>query len=142
MARVCPVSFRSIDGTISRLNALTVSLLLVAFIVTHEMVLLLILGYDFVVRVYAQKNLSPIYQLSRLIKKLLDMPTATVDAGAKRLAAQLGIFFVLILVVASVFQWYIFAMVIASLFLLCTSLEFFFSFCIGCEIYFLVHKFY
>jgi hypothetical protein len=140
MAQVCPIAFRTIDGTVARLNALSVSLLLLAYAATHEVILLLILGSDFLIRVYGKKIFSPIFQISTIIKKIFHMDTLMVDAGAKRVAAQMGIFFIFLLLVTSYFELYIAANIIVAIFLLCTAMEFFFKFCVGCEIYFLWTK--
>ena len=141
MARSCPVAFRDIDGTISRLNALSVTVVLILFFMTHYVALLYLLGVDFLIRVYGNKSYSPFFNLSRMIKKAFHLKTSMVDAGAKRVAAQLGIFFVFLLLVTTHLDWLIAADIIAVLFLACTGLEFFFGYCLGCEIYFIVQKF-
>jgi hypothetical protein len=141
MSKSCPIAFREIDGTVSRLNALSVTATLVLFLVTHHIAWLYLLGMDFIIRVYGNKSYSPFFNISSMIKKSMHMKTLMVDAGAKRVAAQLGIFFVFLLLVATHFDWMLAADIVTIIFLTCTALEFFFGFCIGCEIYFVVQKF-
>ena len=99
MSQACPVAFRKIDGTISRLNAFSVSFFLLAFLLTHQTWLLYIMGADFIIRVYGKKVFSPFFNISTIIKKTFNLKTDMVDAGAKRVAAQLGIFFVFLLLI-------------------------------------------
>ncbi len=141
MARVCPVAFRKIDGTVSRLNALSVTTTLVLFLLTHHVAWLYLLGADFIIRVYGKKKYSPFFNISTFIKKMMQMKSEMVDAGAKRVAAQMGIFFVFLLLVTTHLQWFVAADIVAVIFISCTCLEFFFGYCIGCEIYFIVQKF-
>lgn len=64
------------------------------------------------------------------------------DAGAKRLAALFGMFFVILLIVGAYLQWHYFIYIVAAIFLSCTSLELAFSFCVGCKVYWLIKKLY
>ena len=141
MAQVCPIAFREIDGTISRLNALSVSVFLIVFLITHNIWLLYFMLYDFSVRVYGNKKWSPFFNISSILKETFNMETHMVDAGAKRVAAQLGILFIILMLSASYFNWIVMANVVAIIFLSCTVLEFFFSFCVACELYFILQKF-
>lgn len=141
MPQVCPIAFREIDGTISRLNALSISLFLIMFLFTHKLFLLYIMGGDFLIRIYGQKKYSPFFNISILLKKTFHMKTEMVDAGAKRVAAQLGLIFTVLLLIATHLEWLVAANIIAIIFLSCTILEFFFSFCVACELYFLLQKF-
>jgi len=141
MPQVCPIAFREIDGTISRLNALSISFFLIIFLFTHNLFLLYILAGDFLIRIYGQKKYSPFFNVSTLLKKIFHMQTEMVDAGAKRVAAQLGLLFIVLLLVSTHLEWFFVANIITLIFLSCTILEFFFSFCVACELYFILQKF-
>jgi len=141
MAQSCPLAFRQIDGTIARLNALSVFLLLTLFVVTTQPVILVLLGADFMIRLYANKSFSPIFQLSKVLKKLFKLPSEMVDAGAKRLAAHFGLFFVALSLAASLAGMTTLMYVAVGVFLFCLSLELLFAYCIGCKIYFIYRKF-
>ena len=140
MAQVCPIIFRNIDGTISRLNALSTAVIIIAFMLTHHFAFLYLLGFDFMMRVYGSKKFSPFFNISKLLKNIFSMQTMMVDAGAKRVAAQFGLFFILLLLLSSYLGLYVLADVISVVFLACTALEFLFGYCVGCEIYFLMQK--
>jgi len=141
MAQSCPLAFRQIDGTIARLNALSVFLLLILFVVTTQPAILFLLGADFMIRLYGNKSLSPIFQLSKALKKLFKLPSEMVDAGAKRLAAHFGLFFVALSLAASLSGMTALMYVAVGIFMFCLSLELLFAYCIGCKIYFIYRKF-
>ena len=141
MAQSCPLAFRQIDGTIARLNASSVFVLLALFVVSHNPLILIFLGADFTVRLYANKAYSPVFQLSKLLKKALGLKTDMVDAGAKRLAAHFGLFFVLSTLAAYFAGFQILMYGVASVFIFCLSLELLFAYCVGCKIYFIYRKF-
>ncbi len=141
MAQSCPLAFRQIDGTIARFNALSVFLLLSLFVFSTNSLILLFLGIDFMIRLYGHKNLSPIFQLSKGLKKLFGVRSEMVDAGAKRLAAHFGLFFVLLSLAASLADLHVLMYSAVAVFLFCLSLELLFGYCIGCKIYFIYRRF-
>ena len=140
MSQACPLAFRLIDGTIARLNALSVTLLVLVGLFTQESLFLLFLSVDFMIRIYGKKEFSPVYQVSILIQEYFKIPQSMVDAGAKRLAAIFGLVFSVLLFIALWFSLQIFAYVLGLIFLTCTFLEITFSFCVGCQVYFIIKK--
>jgi len=141
MSQSCPLAFRQIDGTIARLNAFSVFLLLVLFVVSTQPIVLLFLGADFMIRLYGNKSYSLIFLLSKTLKKMFRLPSEMVDAGAKRLAAHFGLFFVALSLAASLSGMTTLMYVAVGVFLFCLSLELLFAYCIGCKIYFIYRKF-
>ncbi len=141
MAQSCPLAFRQIDGTIARLNALSVFLLLLLFVVVPNPLILLFLGIDFMIRLYGNKNFSPVFQVSKSLQKLFHFRSEMTDAGAKRLAAHFGLFFVCIALAANLVGLTIVMYGATAVFLFCLSLELLFAYCIGCKIYFIYRKF-
>jgi hypothetical protein len=140
MAQVCPLAFRQIDGTVARLNTISVSLVLVFFLMTGEPLWMLFLALDFIIRLYGQKSFSPVYQVSMALKKLFGLKSEMVDAGAKRLAGHFGLAFVLITLGTSLLQLSLLMYAAAAVFLFCLMLELAFGYCIGCKVYFLYRK--
>jgi len=141
MAQACPLAFRQIDGTIARLNAFSVFTLLLLFVYTQQVAVLLFLGLDFMIRLYGNKKLSPVFQLSKTVKKILGLRSEMVDAGAKRLAAHFGLFFVFLSSAAYFSGWSVLMYGAIAIFLFCLSLELLFAYCIGCKIYFVYRHF-
>ncbi len=141
MAQSCPLAFRQIDGTIARLNALSVFIGLIFFLVSNSPLVLIFIGADFTVRLYGNKNYSPIFQFSKLLKKLFNLPSEMVDAGAKRLAAHFGLIFVMLALGVNLAHLTALTYIIVGVFLFCLTLELLFAYCIGCKIYFIYRKF-
>jgi hypothetical protein len=141
MAQSCPLAFRQIDGTLARLNALSVFLFLLLFVVVPNPLILLFLGLDFMIRLYGSKRFSPIFQLSKALKKIFGLRSDMTDAGAKRLAAHFGLFFVAAALASNLAGFSVVMYLTVAIFLFCLSLELLFAYCIGCKIYFIYRKF-
>lgn len=141
MAQACPLAFRQIDGTVARLNALSVFILLVSFVYIPNPFVLLFLGLDFMVRLYGSKSFSLVFLLSKALKKIFKLKEAMTDAGAKRVAAHFGLVFVLLSLGAYLADLTVLMYTIVAVFLFCLSLEVLFAYCIGCKVYFIYRKF-
>ena len=68
--------------------------------------------------------------------------TVLCDAGAKRVAAQFGLAFVLMSLIAYFFSNIYVVYLIIGIFLSCASLELFFGYCVGCKVYFIYKRFF
>lgn len=141
MAQSCPLAFRQIDGTIARLNALSVFLLLLLFVFVPNPLILLFLEVDFMIRLYGNKKFSPVFQVSKTLQKIFRFREEMTDAGAKRLAAHFGLLFVVISLAANLVGLTIVMYAVVVVFLFCLLLELLFAYCIGCKIYFIYRKF-
>ncbi len=142
MAQACPLLFRQIDGTVVRINAVSVTLLVLLFVATSQSFWLYLLGGDFIVRLYGSKSYSPVNRLSLWVQKVLRLQPRMTDAGAKRLAAQFGLLFTLLLIAGHHLGLSAFVAALVSVFLLCLGLELLFNYCVGCKIYFIIKKLY
>ncbi|MDF1879782.1 DUF4395 domain-containing protein [Sulfurimonas sp. MAG313] len=140
MAPTCPIAFRQIDGTIVRINALSLSLILIAYLLSNQIIFIYVLGFDLMIRLFLNKGLSPINQISRLIKVIISAKTHNTDAGAKRLAAYFALGFAWSIIGLHSFGLFNEAKVLSSVFILFASLEWIFNFCVGCKIYFIYKK--
>ena len=140
MSQACPLLFRQIDGTVVRINALWVTLLVIIFLTTSQTFWLYLLVADFMVRLYGSKAYSPINRLSMFVKKMMRFETHMTDAGAKRLAAHFGVLFSVLLIAAHHLGMEKVTYVLAALFILCAALEVLFNYCVGCKIYYISKK--
>ena len=140
MAPTCPIAFRQIDGTIVRLNALSLSLILLAYLFTDLIAFIYVLGFDLMIRLFINKKLSPINQISRFVKAVIRAKTHSTDAGAKRLAAYFALGFSWSIIALHTFGLGYEAKVLSSVFILFASLEWIFNFCVGCKIYFIYKR--
>jgi hypothetical protein len=140
MAKSCPVSFIQVDGNLARIGAFFVALFVVLFLITSEIFLLYILAIDFYIRIYGNKKYSLIFQLSMLVKKIFKIKKSLTDGAAKRLAAQFGLAFSIILIVEAQLSINVALYITASILLFCASLEFIFDYCVGCKVYYLTKR--
>jgi len=140
MAPACPIAYRQIDGTITRINSLSITVMLIAYLFSSEIFFIYILGADLIIRLFINKKLSPINQLSNLIKLLIRAQTHKTDAGAKRLAAYFALGFSWALIVLHTFGLFNIANIVAVIFVSCSVTELLFNYCIGCKIYFIYKK--
>ncbi|MEA3372466.1 MAG: DUF4395 domain-containing protein [Campylobacterota bacterium] len=142
MAAACPLNYKQLDSTLVRIGSFYVIVMLTAFLITSNVAVLYLLGIDALFRVYGQKQFSFIYQLASGTKHLLRLPTKMADAGAKRLAGQFALLFVLMLIVGHHLEVSLFIQVVAGIFLLCSLMELLFDFCVGCKVYYIVKYFF
>ncbi len=140
MAQACPLVFRQVDATVVRIGSSSVMFIVVLFLISMQVGLLYLLSVDFLIRLYGKKSYSPVYLFSVGIKSLLRLETKMEDAGAKRLAAQLGLFFLLVLIAAYHLHLDILLYTAAVVFLSCASMELLFGYCVGCKVYFVIKK--
>jgi len=140
MEPVCPIAFRQIDGTVVRINALIVSLLLFTYLYTEQIAFIYFLGLDLIVRLFINKKLSPINQVSRFIKVMIRAKTHSTDAGAKRLAAFFALGFTACIIGLHSVGLLNESKVLSGIFVLFASLELVFNFCVGCKIYFIYKR--
>ncbi|OIP53107.1 MAG: hypothetical protein AUK54_09795 [Helicobacteraceae bacterium CG2_30_36_10] len=142
MSYTCPVNFIRVDNNISRINALFVSSLAIAYLLSSNIFILLFLAIDFSIKLFIDKKYAPLFILSKFVKNVLKLEVDYCDGGAKRLAAYFGLFFVLLLITTHFINEWAVSLAIAIIFISCALLDVFFNFCIGCKIYFIIKKIY
>lgn len=140
MAPACPIAYRQIDGTITRINSLSISLMLVAYLFSSEIFFIYILGIDLIIRLFINKKMSPINLMSNVIKALVRAKTNNTDAGAKRLAAYFALGFSWSVIALHTLGLFNMANIVAVIFVSCSVTELIFNYCIGCKIYFIYKK--
>jgi len=142
MAQSCPINFERIDATTIRI----VSLIVIIFIALHVSIqspwVLLFLAFDFLIRLYSDKDRSIIFRIATWIQKKLRLESKFEDAAAKRLAGHFGLLFTLLLLITHLLELQLAFNVIALIFISCATLEVFFGFCVGCKVYFIIQRFF
>lgn len=142
MAQQCPLLFRQVDATVTRINSLFVIVGIISYLVTDSVAILVFLIVDFSLRLYGYKNVSPFNRLSLLIQQKLSLPIKMEDAGAKRLAAFFGLIFCIILLAGALLKAQAVVGAIAAIFLFCASLELLAGYCVACKLYCIAKKIY
>jgi len=142
MPNSCPLNFERVDSNVSRVSALFVASLVTLYLLSSNIYILIFLLLDFIIKLFINKKLSPIVMLSYSIKVMFRMKDKFSDGGAKRLAGMFGLLFVFLLIVTHFLNVWIGSLAVASIFLLCSLLDVFFDYCIGCKIYFIIKRIY
>ena len=142
MSNACPLNFKRVDENSSRISALIVSFLVLLYLYTNNVYILLFLSLDFYFKLFFEKEISFINKISKQIMLFLKFQKRYVDGGAKRLAGFFALFFMFSLLLTHLLHSWTASLLVAILYLSCALLDAFFSFCIGCKIYFIIKKIY
>jgi hypothetical protein len=142
MSQSCPISFEKIESNTSRISSFTVSTLVLYYFFSFNILILFFLFIDFFTRIFLKKEFSLIYLLSRSLKKSVRLQPKYVDSGAKRLAGIFGLIFITLLIISNFMDYKVFTFVIGGIFVLCSLMDAFMNYCVGCKIYFLIKKIY
>lgn len=142
MAQQCPLLFRQVDATVTRINTLFIMSGVVGYMMTYSLVILAVLITDFLLRLYGLKHLSPVQNASLWIQRRFSLPEKMEDVGAKRLAALFGVGFIAAMALFHLLQMPLLVNVAAAVYLFCAALDLLFGYCIACKIYHLAKKIY
>lgn len=137
MAQACPINFTAADNTVSRIVSLLAAGMVALFFVTGAQPWLYALGADLLVRLYGNKQCSPLYRLATALKRLMRLPTQKVDGAAKSVAGHFGLLFVLLLIAAAAFGLQAMLVAVAAVYVVCLLMDVLFNFCVGCKVYYL-----
>lgn len=142
MPKVCPLAFRLIDATTSKISTALVLASLFAYLATMHVAILLFIAIDFIIRLSGKKKFSPVFICASAIQKLLHLPVKVEDAGGKRLAAFFGLGFTIGMIITHFGGWMVANTIIATIFAVCAIPEILFGYCIACKFYTLAKRVY
>lgn len=137
----CPITYKKVDQNVIRVLSGLVFVLAVLFILHPVLIILIVLLYDFLVRILNYKKISPLFNLSRLLAKLMKLKKNSIDAGPKEFASKLGLVFVFCAFAIFLSGYTPVSVSIMAILAVCAFLELAFNYCIGCQIYMILKKF-
>ncbi len=132
---ICPISDKTINENVARLNGIFTVALLAIFLVTENLIPVLFLLFDFTLRTSRLRKYSPFAVISTRILSALKIKNKPVNAGPKIFAAGIGVFFNIAIITFSLVNYPAVASVFALVFAFCAFLEGVFGFCVACKIY-------
>jgi hypothetical protein len=135
MSQACPLLFRKIDATISKINAATVVVFVIVYLLTMCKLILFFLIIDFALRLSGKKSFSPIFLFANGVQSVFKLPVCLEDAGAKRLAAFFGLSFMIGILLSDFLGFTAGVWICAVSFISCVILDLLFDYCIACKIY-------
>ncbi len=142
MQQTCPLSFEQIDNTKARLISFETLLLLLLFYGTKSVFILLFIVIDLSMRLFGKSKFSPLFIVATFVQKTLKLQSRYKDSGAKELAGYFGLLFLALLSLFSLFHIQYALMIILIIYAFCLFLDALFDYCIGCQIYYIIKKFY
>lgn len=135
MSLSCPLLFRQVDATVSKISTIIVIGFLTTYFLTTWAPILFFLIIDLSIRLSGYKEYSPIYISAQCIQSFMDLPVKMEDAGGKRLAAFFGLVFILGILITHFLGMSTVQIAIAVVFLVCALPDILFNYCIACKIY-------
>jgi hypothetical protein len=117
------------------MHAGLISVLGLGFVFEPHIVWLLLLLYDFSVRIGGYPKASPFFHVSRYITRVAALPSHQVDAGPKQFAAKIGLIFVVAALLFYLLGYQHTTFYVIAVLTLCALLEAVLAFCVGCEVY-------
>lgn len=137
----CPISFELIDANLIRINSFYVGLLFMFFLFTQNSAIILFLLFDFITRIFINREYSPLIILSKKTKQFFKIQAKMQDIAPKRLASYFGLTFTAFIAISSLLGFEIALYSSSAILAICIYLEVAFSYCLGCKIYYLYKRF-
>ncbi|MCB4751045.1 MAG: DUF4395 domain-containing protein [Sulfurovum sp.] len=138
MPALCPISQKRIDTNLVRIISFQILVFILLFIATNALYFLLIVLFDFAVRVVRQDGYSPFRQIAYHILSGWNIKPHYVDESPKRFSLFLGFGMIVFIALFALLGFVNIAVIISLVFILCLFLEVLFSFCIGCKLYYVL----
>lgn len=131
---ICPVSKERINGTAVRITASLVVAASVLYLLTGNLMILLLLLADFAIRAFTPLKYSPLSLTAATFAKGFKLPVKLIDKAPKLFAARVGFLFCLTGIVFHTTVPVVSIAVIAIL-IICALMEAVIDFCVGCMVY-------
>lgn len=126
---------KTIDENVARLNALMVLILAIIFIFSNYKFALVILVFDFFVRVFAHPRYAPTSYFSRYILHSFNVKPRPVFAPPKLFAAKMALCIALLAFILYIGDQELASFIVCGFLAIFSALEASFRFCIGCWAY-------
>lgn len=129
-----------VDVNQTRIHATLVVLLMSAYLLMGNTVLLYILVYDFFVRIYVAPLLSPLYLISATVVNLIPAEQKFADGYAKEFASHIGLSVLFITLLAELVGGSYTAVTLILFFIAWKIFEATKDICFACELYELLKR--
>ena len=136
MSPSCPISQKRIDTNMVRVISSLVVLFTLLFCMTQMLPFILVVLFDFAMRVLGKERFSPFALTAKFIVDRLKLQPEYTDESPKRFARYLGLGMTVLIVLLAVIGFTKAAVAIGLILIICAFLEVLFDFCIGCKLYY------
>ncbi len=131
----CPITESKINERVTRVNAVLTLLMLIAFALTQNVVLMGVLAVDFFFRAIPYSKFSLVVMTSRNLVKYFPDDVSLINAGPKIFAARIGALITVLIVLSMAFSLSSLAIALTGLLGIFAFLEGAFGICVACKIY-------
>jgi hypothetical protein len=130
----CPVSYTAVDKYLIKAYSLIVLLTLIYTLLTANYFPLYLITLDFVIRVFLGIKYSPLCNFLTFSLKISPLKPLLVNAGTKKIAAQVGLIFCILICVFHLLNFSLPATVFIWMFVIAISIDLLFDYCLACKL--------
>ncbi len=138
----CPISYTQVDKHLIKAYSSTVLLVLVASLIFDFHLGLYLISMDFMIRVFIGIKYSPLCTLLTRMLRITPLKPLLVNAGTKKIAAQVGLAFSVLINISYFMAWVIAAKLLSLMFIAAISVDLIFDYCLACKLQSLYLKFF
>jgi hypothetical protein len=131
----CPITENKINERIARSNAVLSLMLITAFAFTQNILLIVFLAVDFLLRAIPYTRYSLVAITSRSVVKCIPIDDHMINAGPKIFAARVGTLITGLIAIFMAFSLNYLSMALTGLLGIFSFLEGAFGICVACRIY-------
>ena len=131
----CPITENKINERIARSNAVLSLMLITAFAFTQNILLIVFLAVDFLLRAIPYTRYSLVAITSRSVVKCIPIDDHMINAGPKIFAARVGTLITGLIAIFMAFSLNYLSMALTGLLGIFSFLEGAFGICVACKIY-------
>jgi hypothetical protein len=130
----CPVSFEQVDNNLIKIySGFVLTMLLTSLIVPCQIGVYLI-TIDFIIRVFIGIKYSPLCKIITKSIKIVALKQRLVDSGRKRIAAQVGLLFSVLISLSFLAGLSTISTVLTLMFIIAIALDLIFDYCLACKL--------
>ncbi len=135
LKRLCPISKKHINENVTRINAVLLLLIMVAYFFSDSIYIILFLLLDFFVKGFIKSKYSLTFQIAFLIWRVCKLPVKYSNEGPKIFSSRFGFLFSFLIILFSFLSMEMTSLIIASILCSFMFLEAVFGFCVACHFY-------
>ena len=138
----CPISLDQVDKNLIKLYSSFVLAVLVVALLTPFKIGIYLITIDFIIRVFIGIKYSPLCMVLTKSLKIVAIKKVLIDSGRKKIAAQVGLMFSVLISISYIMGYAIIANVLALFFISAISLDLVFNYCLACKMQSLYYRYF
>jgi len=131
--KACPISYSQVDKNLIKAYSSIVLFTLLYTVVTGNHLPMYIITIDFLIRVFIGIKYSPLCNILTSVMKITPLKPLLVNAGTKKIAAQVGLVFCMFICGFHFAGWHLAAHIFTIMFIIAIALDLIFDYCLACK---------